>query len=246
MKKFFTLLVFTFAITFADAQRKCDLQVSPFLPGNGWIIQNGKPFDITVKVKNLGPDAIKTTDTILYLLKIDGTYITSSGQPLGKALIGLSIPVGTEVTQSLFTGLTMTFTIDGSHQFCTEATLFNRAAVDGASDVSLSNNTGCATVLMNKFTSGINAKSDLLINGISVFPNPVHSITTLNYVVDGENDVKIAIKDLQGREVLQVLNELQNAGNYEKTIDLSSFSNGIYLVEYNVGGKVYTSKIIKN
>ena len=248
MKKLFTLLSFVFVITFANAQRNCNLQIIQYLPGNGWEIQNGKPFDVSVRVKNLGPNDIKPTDTILYLFKIDASYIMSGGYPLNKAFYGATIPSGGEITQALFSGLTLNFTtIEGNHQFCTESTLYNRSTTDGATDGVIANNTGCATVRFNKFASGIKTQgaNSILLNGIDVYPNPAVGTTTLNYVLADNNNVKITVKDLQGREVMQVLNETQVAGVYEKSIDVSTLNSGIYFVEYNTGGNVYTSKLIK-
>ncbi len=249
MKKVFTLLSFVFIITFANAQRKCDLQILQYIPGNGWEIQNGKPFDIVARVQNMGPDAIKGSDTILYLFKLDGSYIMSGGVPLNKAFYGLSIASGAEATQTIFQGLSLNFTtFEGNHQFCTEATLFNRSTTDGATDATnTTNNTGCATVRMNKFMNGINANASnaVLINGLDVYPNPAVSDAKLNYVLAESNQVKISVKDLQGREVMQVINETQAAGVYEKSIDISSLNAGIYFVEYNTGGKIFTSKLVK-
>jgi hypothetical protein len=246
MKKLFTLLSFVFVITFANAQRKCDLLITQYIPGPGWEIQNGRPFDITVKVKNIGPDAIKVTDTILYLLKLDASYIMSGGSPIGKAFFGLAIAPGAEVTQYLFTGLTLTFTtIDGTHQFCTETTLFNRSTSDGATDLNTANNTGCAAVLMNKFPSGINSPGSITLNGLSVSPNPTMGNTIIAYSLSDNNNVKITVRDLSGREVMSVVNEKMGAGSYEKSIDMSSLNAGVYFVEYTAGDKVYTSKLIK-
>ncbi len=247
MKKLFTLITLLSVLTIANAQRSCDLVISQYLPGNGWEIQSGKPFDITIRVKNLGPADIKATDTILYLIKIDANYITSSGNPLGKAFYGQTIKKGDEITISLYAGLMLTHSIDGNHQFCTEMSLFNRAAADGSTDPNTANNTGCATVRMNKFSTGIdpNNVTSVLVNSIENFPNPATSETKLTYIVSQTNNVKIVVKDLQGREVMQVVNNQQNTGIYQNTIDVSTLATGVYIIEYTAGDQVITSKLVK-
>lgn len=247
MKKLFTLITLLSVLTIANAQRSCDLVISQYLPGNGWEIQSGKAFDITVRVKNLGPAEIKATDTIVCLIKIDANYITSSGVPLGKYTTGNTIKVGDEISVNLFSGLMLTHSIVGNHQFCTDMALFNRAATDGSTDPNSANNTGCSTVRMNKFNTGIdpNNINAVLVNSVEASPNPATSETKITYVVSQSNNVKIVVKDIQGREVMQILNSQQNTGIYQNSIDVSALATGVYIIEYTAGDQVITSKLVK-
>ncbi len=247
MKKLFTLFTLIFVLNVANAQRSCDLRSSQYLPMYNQEIQSGKPFDITCKVKNLGPAAVKVTDTIAYYLALDGSYLMSGGKPLGKAFFGLAIAVGDEVTMPLFAGLTFTHNLQGTHPFCTEVLLFNRSAADAATDPVATNNLGCSNVLMNMFSVGLdpNNITSVLVNSISASPNPAVNSTTLNYILSENNAVKIVIKDIQGREVLTVINEDEKAGIYQNTLDLSTLSTGIYMVEYRVGNNIITTKLVK-
>jgi hypothetical protein len=70
-----------------------------------------------------------------------------------------------------------------------------------------------------------------------VFPNPTNSFITLS--ADAENIEKIELRNLQGQLLFQ--NKAINKNQYQ--IDLSSYSNGIYLVIINDNK---TFKIIKN
>jgi hypothetical protein len=248
MKKLFTFFTLAFVFTYAQAQRSCDLQCTQYVPGVNWEIRLGVPFDISVKMKNLGPGEIKPTDTILYLLKIDANYITSGGSPLGKAFYGNSIAVGGELTVTLFQALNFTTQpLDGTHQFCTETFLYNRATTDGATDPNTGNNTGCNPVIMNKYGVGVDLSNatDVSVSGMNVYPNPATNSATIEYVVAQTNPVKVVVRDIQGREVLSVVNENKDFGVYQKNIDISSLSKGIYIVEYTVGDQVITSKLVK-
>ena len=46
------------------------------------------------------------------------------------------------------------------------------------------------------------------------YPNPVHGRTMISYSVGSEAPVKLAIYDVTGREVSMLVNQVQNAGNY--------------------------------
>ncbi|NQV43065.1 MAG: T9SS type A sorting domain-containing protein [Candidatus Marinimicrobia bacterium] len=49
------------------------------------------------------------------------------------------------------------------------------------------------------------------------FPNPFNPSTSIPYSLDGQTSVKMSIFDLQGREVIQLLNSSQSSGRYVVT-----------------------------
>jgi photosystem II stability/assembly factor-like uncharacterized protein len=68
------------------------------------------------------------------------------------------------------------------------------------------------------------------------YPNPFNPITTIKYSVPQNNiNVKIAVYDLLGRETAVLVNETQNAGNYEVTFDGSNLSSGMYFYKLQAG-----------
>ena len=70
-----------------------------------------------------------------------------------------------------------------------------------------------------------------------IFPNPASN----NLSVQSENGLdKLIIRDMLGRIVIELDNVTQN----NLTIDLSSFSNDIYLVELYKGDNKSTKKLI--
>lgn len=76
-----------------------------------------------------------------------------------------------------------------------------------------------------------------LINGVCVYPNPSNGILT----VDTDADYLIDVRDLSGRTVLQT----STIAKVSEQLDLTSFSNGIYLIQFSNDKIAFTKKFIK-
>ena len=85
-------------------------------------------------------------------------------------------------------------------------------------------------IIVNSLTD-INPIPDRF-NITSVYPNPFNPNTTISYGIPTDNNIKISIYDITGREVITLVNEYQNAGYYEiiwnTTVDISS---GVYIIQ---------------
>ncbi len=86
-----------------------------------------------------------------------------------------------------------------------------------------------------------NAASSLFI-----YPNPTNGIVNLNFNSNSDNrDVQITVIDMLGRVVYKEPLGLVPS-NYQKSIDLSRQSKGVYLVQVNTSDKTITKKIVVN
>lgn len=85
----------------------------------------------------------------------------------------------------------------------------------------------------------------LLINSISLFPNPVKDKFTLNINAATKSQASVKIIDATGRVVLK-----QNAdlvvGNQSISLNASNLSAGIYTITVNFGEETITQKLIKD
>ena len=250
MKRLFTILYLVLVFASVNAQRKTDLQITTLTPGKDNIIKNGQPFDISVNLKNLGTDATKSTDTLIFFPLIDNNYIMSGGVPLSKGFTGsaLALPVNGSVNiNNMWTGLAFNgLTLDGQHDFCVGVVITNRSA-DSCRDMNTTNNTSCNKVWMDKFPVGLAqvTANTVVFNSLNVSPNPATESVNIDYTVADASDVTISVKDLQGREVIHVTSEKKAMGIYSESVNVASLSTGIYLVEYITGDKVFTQKLIK-
>lgn len=70
---------------------------------------------------------------------------------------------------------------------------------------------------------------------VSLYPNPANNFVSISYNLKETTDIKIAISDYTGQEILTVYNRNQNKGeqNLKLHLDESLFSSGIYFVRIN-------------
>lgn|GEM_PF-809571 len=62
------------------------------------------------------------------------------------------------------------------------------------------------------------------------YPNPFNSETILSFDLPEVGMMQLAIYNIQGQEVIRLMNERKMAGNYQVTFNASQFSSGIYFV----------------
>ena len=78
-------------------------------------------------------------------------------------------------------------------------------------------------------------------DGISVFPNPSSDLLNITVAADDKSNVTFNIFDaLTGKSVYN----FSAIGSVNETIDVSSFSSGLYYIQINNGGKLNNQKLI--
>ncbi|MCF8259064.1 MAG: T9SS type A sorting domain-containing protein, partial [Flavobacteriales bacterium] len=68
------------------------------------------------------------------------------------------------------------------------------------------------------------------IESLTVFPNPVSDMLTLDMSLLRDMDLIIVLYDIHGAEVMQIFNGRVSGGRSMHTFDLSSLSSGMYLI----------------
>ena len=89
--------------------------------------------------------------------------------------------------------------------------------------------------------------NDLVENKINLnaFPNPFSNSTNIFYELKESANVTITVFDVLGNKIETLANnESQNAGKHTLEFDAKNHSAGIYLVSVNIGGQVYTKRIV--
>jgi hypothetical protein len=81
-----------------------------------------------------------------------------------------------------------------------------------------------------------------LISGIKLYPNPMSTHATLELNMLQANNVNIAITDLSGRMINEVLNEQMSAGNHTINIQTLHLPAGMYFLLVRTGNE---NKMIK-
>ncbi len=76
------------------------------------------------------------------------------------------------------------------------------------------------------------------------WPNPFRGRTTLAYALPVGQRVRLAVYDLQGREVRTLVDGLQPAGRFEVEMTSKSLPTGVYFVRLQAGGQTLQRKML--
>jgi hypothetical protein len=76
------------------------------------------------------------------------------------------------------------------------------------------------------------------------YPNPFNPTTTIDYSIKSAGLVTLKIYDMLGTEVVSLVNELKDSGNYSVTFNASNLPSGIYFYNLTSGNFVATKKLI--
>jgi hypothetical protein len=66
------------------------------------------------------------------------------------------------------------------------------------------------------------------------YPNPFNPTTTIEYQLPGNGTqyiVSLRVYDIIGREIINLVNEQQEPGYYQKSFDASQYASGIYIYQ---------------
>jgi hypothetical protein len=98
---------------------------------------------------------------------------------------------------------------------------------------------------------GINPKTSNVPENFALeqnYPNPFNPVTNINYSLPIESKVSIKIFDITGKEIKEIANDLQMAGNYSVQFNASDLSSGTYFYKITAEGErnkfVTTKKMI--
>ncbi|MEZ5195619.1 MAG: T9SS type A sorting domain-containing protein [Bacteroidales bacterium] len=97
----------------------------------------------------------------------------------------------------------------------------------------------------NFYTSPPQGVEDLVLveDNISLYPNPTAGMLSINLNSIQRIDVRVEVSNLLGQTVYEELCSFEQ-GISSRTIDLTSFNDGLYLLRMQAGDKSYTTKII--
>jgi hypothetical protein len=81
--------------------------------------------------------------------------------------------------------------------------------------------------------------TDLYSVSLSNFPNPFNPETVISFAIPSTSNVKLAIYDILGREVIVLVNEMMDEGRHDIHFDGSKLSSGVYI--YRLTTKDFTA-----
>lgn len=78
---------------------------------------------------------------------------------------------------------------------------------------------------------------------LTAYPNPFNPTTTISFTLPEAGAAQVAVYDLTGREVAQLVSESLSSGQHDATFDASGLPSGIYLVRLQAGAIQLTQKV---
>lgn len=237
MKKILLLVAVVAAAFSLNAQRTVDLSTTLITPAANSTLQSYQAIPMQFTLTNLGPDSITTDDSLIFGQFASTSLITTANFKLTKVLAKDSSVTLTINTNGIQGGPTGTNPLD----ICAVVILVNRA--EGVLDTSnFGNNRSCHTVTYTNTTS-VSELSEYKLTA-NVYPNPVSTTATIDYILSSTQNVSVKIFDMAGRMVANVFEGKQEAGEQSVKFDVSSLENGIYFYQLNAGELSATNKIV--
>ncbi len=75
------------------------------------------------------------------------------------------------------------------------------------------------------------------------YPNPFNPVTTVKFDLPKEGNVKLVVYDLNGKEVVTLVNDVLKAGVYNISFDGANLSTGVYMYSLKTGDFMDTKKM---
>ena len=111
---------------------------------------------------------------------------------------------------------------------------------------------GAVTVNPVKYLSYVNPAASGIENGGSLpttfsltqnYPNPFNAQTNIEFTLENDSDVEIAVYNITGAKVTTLVNNRMQAGAHTINWDAASVSSGIYYYTLRTNGEELTKKM---
>ena len=79
---------------------------------------------------------------------------------------------------------------------------------------------------------------------LSNYPNPFNPTTTISYVLSNDSYVSLRVYDVLGREVMTLVDGVQNASEHQVVLDASYLAGGVYFYRLRTGEFSETRRLL--
>ena len=74
------------------------------------------------------------------------------------------------------------------------------------------------------------------------YPNPFNPVTTIEYEIYSKGFINLSVYNIQGKKQTELVNKIQNTGNYKVNLNGSDLLSGVYFYTMFVNGKRIETK----
>ncbi len=121
------------------------------------------------------------------------------------------------------------------------AIFLKRYLCNDARQVVINNYTVESDVVLESFNTVTPTDFTLYQN----YPNPFNPSTTIKYYLPKDGKVSIKICDIRGRQIIELVNEIQSSGFHLLNYNASSLSSGVYFYSMNIESSGIKNSITK-
>ena len=75
--------------------------------------------------------------------------------------------------------------------------------------------------------------------------NPVINSVEIEYQLAESSDMRIAVLDIEGRNLMQILNSIELAGLNDHIFDVHLLVPGFYIIKLQSGSETFSARFIK-
>ena len=76
------------------------------------------------------------------------------------------------------------------------------------------------------------------------YPNPFNPVTSFSYNIPEDGMVNVAVYDINGRQVDELVNGFRSAGSYPVVWNANNLSSGVYMIQMHSGNFASAQKIM--
>ena len=209
------------SVAFAQPNIKATLSS----PAANSTITAGTQFNFDVLIENTGTEAIDVNDSIIFAPVLNGSFLTSGGNPV-IYLEQQAIPVGGSVTVTR--PLNITGGSSGQVNFCALTAIWG-AGWNGVTESDTTDNFPCSTVTYNAGGSvGTSEFSIVSPSDDSYFANGTYFVRMTNQSF--VSTPTLVVYNIAGVEVFR--SELSSNGSaIDQNVAINGLAKGIYVVE---------------
>jgi len=95
----------------------------------------------------------------------------------------------------------------------------------------------------NNYQSANSAETLNNIN-VNIFPNPFNPATSISYYIPENGNVQIALYNIAGQQIAELVNEYQYPGEYAVIFDGQSLAGGVYFILLRFKNQQMSRKIL--
>ncbi len=234
MKKLYSLVILLMLAcsTSYKASAQTDLEIIHYITDTIECGNQTPAYIFYYQFINNGNVALTQTDTIV----LSTPYMT-----IQLLLPQTGLPVNDTVTFIDTVGFGPTFSPTQQVQWCDSIWARSGAII---MDPDLTNNKTCdAMQIINNPASVKNVATRINDEALYVYPNPATNAISFDYYGNSMQETVITVTDITGRKVIRKSLGKMN-GAQKADVDVSTLTNGIYMVELNSGYKKQTSKFV--